>query len=140
MIDWKNEKAQAIFLIIIAIFIIVAVGILLFVFRFPSEDSWIKDSKGIYIKHGNPSIIPDYVKEQKDSINCANLLYNQKKIEGMEFNSQCLGICRDFVVEIVHVPRSEEDNLIENQCGDFREGEVKHFIELDKDGNVVRIG
>ncbi len=69
-------------------------------------------------------------------------LYEQKKAEGMQFSSQCLGTVGNevkYVVDIVHVPRSSEDNLPENQCGDYRSGEVNHFIELDKDGNVVRI-
>ena len=66
-------------------------------------------------------------------------LYEQKKQEGMEFSSQCLGTVDGYAVDIVHVPRTEEDNLPENQCEDFREGRVSKFIELDKDGNVVRI-
>ncbi len=70
-------------------------------------------------------------------------LYNKKKAEGMVFNSQCLGTIEvdneKYVVDIVHVPRTEEDNLPENQCEDFRTGKVKHFIELDKNGKVVRI-
>lgn len=70
-------------------------------------------------------------------------LYNQKKVEGMEFNSQCLGTIEGingvYAVDIVHVPRTAEDNLAENQCEAYRNGSVTHFIELDKDGNVVRV-
>lgn len=70
-------------------------------------------------------------------------LYNQKKSEGMDFNSQCLGTIEvdkeEYAVDIVHVPRTEEDNKPENQCKAYRSGEAKHFIELDKDGNIVRI-
>ncbi len=29
--------------------------------------------------------------------------------------------------------------ITENQCSEHREGKVKHFIELDKEGNIVRI-
>ena len=122
------------------ILIIVTIEILLILFKFSYEDSWIKDSCGVYIKHGNPSIIPDYVEQQRDAINCADELYNQKKSEGMEFNSQCLGKCDDFVVDVVHVPRNSDDNLSENQCANFLNGKVKHFIELDKEGNIVRVG
>lgn len=70
---------------------------------------------------------------------CAKNLYEEKKKEGINFSSQCLGTCFDYAVDVVHVPRSEEDNLPENQCKDYREGKVKHFIELDKDGRIVRI-
>ena len=57
----------------------------------------------------------------------------------MKFSSQCLGVVGDYAVDIVHVPRTEEDNKIENQCEDFRTGKVNNFIELDKDGEIVRI-
>jgi len=61
----------------------------------------------------------------------------------MQFSSQCLGIIYSgrvgYAVNIVHVPRNEEDNKPENQCEEYREGRVKHFIELNKDGEVVRI-
>jgi len=101
-----------------------------------SEDSWIKDERGVWIKHGNPSATPDYVLEQQEIINCA-----LGKFENFteEINSQCLGVCGDYAVDIVHVPRAAEDNQAENQCEDYRNGKVKHFIELDNDGNIVRI-
>jgi len=122
--------------IVIAILVI---GIM--VFRPGGEDSWIKDERGVWIKHGNPSKTPDYVLEQQEIIDAALSLYEQKKGEGMEFNSQCLGTLEEFgyVLDIVHVPRNEEDNRSENQCEDFKQGIVNHFIELDKDGNIVRI-
>src|SRR3989344_6270555 len=71
-----------------------------------SEDSWIKDERGVYVKHGNPSSIPDYVKEQQDAVSCAFNLYNQEKNKGSEFSSQCLGSCGDYAIDIVHVPRT----------------------------------
>jgi hypothetical protein len=121
------------------ILIIVVILIILFFmfFRFGGEDSWIKDSRGVWIKHGIPSKTPDYVLAQQEIINCALDKFNN--FTG-EINSQCLGVCNEeYAVDIVHVPRTEEDNLIENQCSDFREGKVSHFIELDKEGGVVRI-
>ena len=72
-------------------------------------------------------------------ISCALNLYNEKKSEGIVFSSQCLGSCLGYAVDIVHVPRTSEDNKVENQCEDYRNGKLKHFIELDKDGNIVRI-
>jgi hypothetical protein len=121
------------FLIILTIIIILAV---VFVIFRGNEDDWIKDSRGVWVKHGNPSETPDYVLEQQGIINCALEKFNN--FIG-EINSQCLSVCGDYAVDIVHVPRTSEDNLIENQCSDFREGKVSHFIELDKDGNIVRI-
>lgn len=121
------------------ILIIVCILVLIiFIVRSP-EDSWIKDKRGIWIKHGSPSAIPDYVSEQKTGIECALQLYQNARSEEMDFSSQCLGTCGDYAVDVVHVPRSGEDNLPENQCKDYKEERVNYFIELDKDGNVVRV-
>ena len=124
-------------LIIIAILAVVWIFVRFFIGG--SEDSWIKDEKGVWIKHGVPYETPDYVIEQQQIINQTLFLYEQRKSEEMEFFSQCLGVIENYAVDIVHVPRSSEDNLVENQCEAYRNGEVTHFIELDKDGNIVRI-
>lgn len=121
---------------IIILIVIVLIGLRLFA---GGEDSWIKDSKGIWIKHGNPSETPNYVTEQQDAIDCAIRLYNNEKAEGVAFSSQCLGTCGNYAVDIVHVPRNTDDNLAENRCADFREGKVSKFIELDDKGEIVRI-
>jgi hypothetical protein len=120
---------------ILIVIVILVIGFIM-IFRPGGEDSWIKDSRGVWIKHGAPSETPDYVLEQQEIINCSFEKFDE--FTG-EINSQCLGICGDYAVDIVHVPRSSEDNLAENQCEAYRNGEVTHFIELDKDGNIVRI-
>jgi hypothetical protein len=122
-------------LIILIILVILAI---VFIALRTNEDTWIKDSKGIWIKHGNPSKIPSQVLEQQEAINCSLGLYKYGKVIYENFSSECLGTCKDYAVDIVHNPRIEEDNLIENQCSDFREGKVKHFIELDNNGNIIR--
>ena len=123
---------------------IVVVIFLLLLFPFllllrGSEDRWIKDERGVYIKHGYPANTPVYVKWQQEAINCSMSLYEEKKSEGMDFSSQCLGTCGNYAIDIAHVPRLEEDNLEENQCQDFREGKVTRFIELDEEGEIIRI-
>ncbi|HIP66901.1 MAG TPA: hypothetical protein EYH09_02140 [Candidatus Nanopusillus sp.] len=45
----------------------------------------------------------------------------------------------DWVCDVVHVPRSPEDNLPENQCKKFRKGLVKNFVEVDQNCTIVRI-
>lgn len=105
--------------------------------KFSSDNVWLKDYRGVWTKIGNPIKTPDYVKEQQKIIECAKNLYQKNKDK--ELSSQCLGVCGDYAVDIVHVPRTEEDNKIENQCEDFRLGKVSHFIELDKNGEIVRI-
>ncbi len=120
---------------IIAIGIFVLLGILLFLAR-SSEDSWIKDEKGIYVKHGVPSSTPDYVVEQQEAIACA---YEKFDSFSEIINSQCLGTCGDYAVDLVHVPRIGEDDITGNQCPDYANGLVSHFIELDKNREIVRI-
>ena len=130
-------KKLLIVIIILAVLIVIG-----FTLRFiigGDEDSWIKDSKGEWIKHGNPASIPAEVREQQDAVTCAQDLYQQAKDSGTHFSSQCLGNCGDYAVDIINVPRNAEDNKIENQCSDFREDRVSRFIELDKDGNLIRI-
>lgn len=100
------------------------------------EDNWIKNEKGIWIKHGNPGTTPDYVLEQQQALSCASGKF--LNITGT-INSQCLGTCGNYAVDIVHVPRVPEDNLAANQCEDYVNGAVQYFIELDNKGNIVRI-
>jgi hypothetical protein len=129
-------KKKRKFFITALIFLILTFVIL--ILRSP-EDDWIKDSRGVWVEHGAPSSIPDYVTEQQNAISCANNLYKDEKDKGIVFESQCLGSCYDYAVDIVHAPRTAEDNLVDNQCDAYRNAIVNHFIELDKDGNIVRI-
>lgn len=122
-------------LIVIAVLVVV-----IFLIR-GSEDSWIKDNKGEDAEN-TLSEIPDYISEQQTAIIQARQLYLQKRQQGMNFESQCLGIVGDklkYAVDIVHVPRNSDDNKPENQCEDFRTGKVQHFIELDREGSIFRI-
>jgi len=130
-------KKSYLTIIIIAV-IIVALLFVRFVIG-GDEDGWIKDSKGVYVKHGNPAETPDYVLKQQEAINQAQTFYNAAKNLGTEFSSQCLGSFGDYAFDIVHVPRTAEDNQIENQCEDYTGGKVNNFIELDNKGNVVKI-
>jgi hypothetical protein len=123
-------------LIFIAALIII---LILRFFFFGSEDAWIKNDKGVYVKHGNPAETPKEVEAQQSAIDAAIQIYNSKKILEMDFSSQCLGTIKDYALDIVHVPRTAEDDLPENQCEDFKTGKVTHFIELDKNGNIVRV-
>lgn len=133
------EKVKKYLALFIAIALITG-GIFLLMRGLSGEDSWIKDSRGVYVKHGNPSSIPDYVLQQQEVINCSNYLFERAAMSSIvQLNSQCLGKCEDYAVDIVHVPRINEDNLVENQCDDYRQGKVSKFIELDKNKEIVRI-
>lgn len=127
------------FWIVALIIILVVVASVIFIILRGNEDSWIKDSRGIYVMHGNPSSTPDNVMEQQTAIGCASALYAFESLKNISFNSQCLGTCSNYVIDIVNVPRTNEDDDAENQCADYISGKVKHFIELNKQGNIVRI-
>jgi len=130
----KNNK-----LLLVGVIFLAVIAVFLFLRGFSGEDNWIKDSKGVYVKHGNPSSVPEKVQEQLIVISCAKNLYSEAKQNGMSFNSQCLGKCIDYSVDIVNNPRTAEDDKVDNQCTDFKNGITKHFVELDKNGEVVRI-
>jgi hypothetical protein len=122
------------FIILVSGVIIILALILIFM-RSP-EDSWMKDKVGTYIPHGNPASTPEEVMEQQAALQCAREKLNNFTDEK---SSQCLGICGDYAIDVVHVPRSVEDNLAENQCEAYANKQVSHFIELSKDGEIVRI-
>lgn len=51
----------------------------------------------------------------------------------------CLGIVApDWVADIAHNPRQATDDEAQNQCAEFKSGQVHHFIELDPDGKLIR--
>lgn len=80
-------------------------------------------------------------KTSNDALKNALNLYNQKKTEGIDFTfGPCLGtIAPDWVLDIAHNPRLPQDDKVENQCADFREGRAHHFIELDPEGKLIKI-
>lgn len=44
---------------------------------------------------------------------------------------------QDWVCDVVHNPRSQIDNLPENQCPAYRKL-AKHFVEVDENCNLIR--
>ncbi|MFA6023059.1 MAG: hypothetical protein WC781_03150 [Candidatus Pacearchaeota archaeon] len=123
---------------LIGFFIIFLIFGCIFIFCRSNEDNWIKDDRGVWMKHGNPSETPDEIKEQQQAIINAFALYNNQK-NSTQFYSQCLGNVGNYAVDIAHRPRIAEDNLKENQCENYLSEKVNHFIELDLDGNLIRI-
>jgi len=81
-------KNQTKIIVITFILILAAVAILRLFFN-GGEDNWIKDERGVYVKHGNPSSTPDYVQEQQTAIEESFRIYTMEKSDGMNFSSQC---------------------------------------------------
>lgn len=44
-----------------------------------------------------------------------------------------------WAVDIVHVPRRPVDDVPANQCPRYLSGESPHLVEIDRDGEVVRV-
>lgn len=91
--------------------------------------------------------IPFFEKEKKEYSNeeltqMAQKLFKQKKAEGLDMSDgPCLTneLIPGWVVDVAHDPRQPIDNQPENQCSAFRQGKAEHFIELDTNGNLIRI-
>lgn len=80
--------------------------------------------------------------DEDTAVNQAQFLYSQRNINGVDFSSgPCLSnaVIPGWVVDIAHSPRLPIDDLPENQCSAFKEGRAKHFVELDPEGNVIRV-
>ncbi|MCL4375031.1 hypothetical protein M1523_04210 [Patescibacteria group bacterium] len=79
---------------------------------------------------------------QTQIITLAQKLYQDKKAQGTDFKQgPCLSnqLAPDWVADIAHQPRLPIDDLPQNQCPAFRSGQAHHFVELDPNGNVIRI-
>ena len=75
-------------------------------------------------------------------VNQAKFLYQQRKQEGENFSSgPCLSnaLLPGWVLDIVHNPREKIDDLPQNQCPAYLEGGAEHFVELDPEGNLIRV-
>lgn len=79
--------------------------------------------------------------EVDTAVNQAKYIFRQMKAQGWDFSQgSCLSnaLMPDWVLDIAHSPRIALDDLAENQCSAYREGNAKHFVELDTDGNLIR--
>jgi hypothetical protein len=85
-----------------------------------------------------PGISRDFDKAVKQ----AKVVYDVKNAQGVEFaDGPCLtnDLLKDWVADIVHNPKIAVDFLPENQCQAYLEGRAHHFVELDLEGNLVRV-
>jgi len=99
----------------------ILIGVLVFSFLVKGDDGWEKDSKGVYKNSANIKGIPNYVKEQREALDCALKLYLNNNNENDTFG--CLGFCRDYAVQID-----------ESACGN-----INKIIKLDEKGNILSV-
>jgi hypothetical protein len=79
---------------------------------------------------------------EKDAASAAAVAaYEQAVEQGVDMrNGPCLGvIIENWVADVAHDPRTDLDDDPANQCEAYRSGDADHFVELDPDGNVIRV-
>lgn len=142
----KSNKAKSksgMYFLVSAIVVLIIVAFAYFYFGDKPvviEDKWEKDSRGVWIEQGNPAVTPDEVAKQQEAITCGERLYRVQKPSGAyKFTSECLGRCGDYSVDVVNVPRNEKDDLQNFECLEYLNGITTSLIEVDSDGNIVRV-
>jgi len=110
-----------------------------------SENFWIKDARGVWIKHGTPLGNPSYVSEQQKVIEDALKLCETKIREGIDFHMfdsdrQYLGNSSDgkYGIFVVWTPENGTVDMQRYSNLDST-GKMKQFILLDRDGNVAKV-
>ena len=103
----------------------------------------------VYLDYQNTNSIkpgeeykPGISLEKDSAVNQAIAEYQRQKALGVDFSDgPCLtnDLMSNWAADIAHSPRSKEDNLKINQCQSVIEKRVLHFVELDPDGNVIRV-
>ena len=79
--------------------------------------------------------------DERTAVAAAKAAYADAKAAGTDLtDGPCLGrVLPDWVADVAHDPRTDVDDDPANQCADYRSGEVDHFVELDPDGEVIRV-
>lgn len=93
------------------------------------------------VKSFQPAESGQEAANQTEAIAAAKALYIQQKSAGVDFsNGPCLSeeVIPGWAVDIAHSPRQGVDDFSQNQCASYSSGKVKHFVELDLDGNLIR--
>ena len=139
-----NRKSRSgVYFLVSAIVVLIIVAFAYFYFGDKPvviEDKWIKDPRGVWVEQGIPTVTPDNVLAQKEALTCGERLYKVQKPSGAyNFTSECLGRCGDYSIDVVNVPRNEQDDLQHFECLEYLNGITTSLIEVDSDGNIVLV-
>ena len=78
---------------------------------------------------------------REEAISQAKIVYEIYKSEGTDLShGPCLtnNLIPNWALDIVNQPRTEADDLPENQCKSYLEGLVEHIVELTPEGKLIR--
>lgn len=82
------------------------------------------------------------LKEVDQAIDAAKVVYERRKELDTDFSEgPCLSndLMPDWVADIAYDPRLKIDDDPKNQCVAYMEGRAHHFVELDPEGNLIRV-
>ena len=83
------------------------------------------------------------VDPQMAAVQCQQLCRQQASLGADLTVGPCLGDpvpgLENWVCDVASQPRQAADNDPANQCKAFRAGSALHFVEVDKDCNVIKI-
>lgn len=80
--------------------------------------------------------------EDTEAVIRAKDVYRKAREGGLDLSTgPCLSndLMPGWVADVVSNPRTSVDDLPHNQCAAFLEGRAQHFVELDTQGNLVRV-
>lgn len=104
------------------------------------------DKKMVYVGFGSVLLLiacsGGSSAESQKAVELAKKFYLEQKAQGIDFSrGPCLSnnLMPDWVADIAHNPRQPIDDLPENQCPAFREKRAHHFVELDPNGNLIKV-
>ena len=87
-------------------------------------------------------VTSQYTSFEMELVVQAQRVFEAKKEEGWDFsNGPCLSnnLLGEWVIDVAHSPREAIDDLPENQCTAYLTKKITHFIELDPEGNLIRL-
>lgn len=93
-------------------------------------------------KNVGPTYEPGKWPEYDTAVNQAMHFYSLRAQTGEDLSEgPCLSnaLLPGWVADIAHSPRVAVDDLPQNQCSAYLEGRAQHFVELDLEGNVIRV-
>ncbi len=82
--------------------------------------------------------------ERAAAIAAAEVAYAKARADGTDLSEgPCIADplpapADDWVADVAHDPRTDEDDDPKNQCSAYRSGDASHFVELDPDGELIR--
>ena len=106
----------------------------------PAEE--VPENPASSLSPSSSSSTGESLSEPELAVQKAQEIFYQLKGQGVDMSDgPCISenLMPDWVADVAHNPRQAVDNLAQNQCQNFRNGIAHHFVELDLDGNLIKV-